>query len=111
MSNPHTTIRFEAFNNYPVRVILAANIEATGKRLGVDLKTALAAVVTQPDVKGCWLVIGPKGRSPDTITHEAYHAVMKLSAWTDAALDEEATAYHLGYLVGRLHKFLEKRCN
>jgi hypothetical protein len=104
--NRSTVILFPVFNNYPVRLILANDIERTGRRLGTDLKGAFAAVVTQPDVKGCWLVLGPNGRDADTVSHEAVHVAKALSAWTGSRLDEEGLAYHIGYLVNRVQKFL-----
>lgn len=110
--NRTTKIKFPVFNGYEVRVILSRDMTATGVRLGRDLRDCVAAVVTREDKpKVCWLVLGPKGRDPDTVAHEASHAVKALFKCAGVKTDEEAFAYHLGHLVGRIHKFLAKCTN
>jgi len=107
MRNRSTDIRFPVFNGYTVRVILARDVEATGRRLGTDLKGALAGHVHEGK-KVAWIVLGPKGRDEATVAHEASHAVRALLAWAGARNDNETYAYHLDYLVGRIHKFLKR---
>jgi hypothetical protein len=109
MNNRSTSIRFHIFSGYEVRVILAANLERTGRRLGADCRGCAAAFLTRPDKAGFgWMIFGPK---PDaaTIAHESSHAVRALFRYAGAKADDEAFAYHLDYLVGRIHKFIDRR--
>jgi hypothetical protein len=46
---------------------------------------------------------------PNIIAHECWHAIHRLLTGSDAKLDNETVAYHLGYLVGEVHKF-QRRC-
>lgn len=109
MANRTTRIKFTVFNGYEVRVILARDVVATGRRLHTDLSHAVAALVTREDKpKVAWLVLGPNGRDPGTIAHESSHAIKALFACAGVRTDEEAFAYHLDFLVGRIHKFLKK---
>ena len=106
MKNRATTVRFPVFNGFEVRVIQARDIRATGRRLRVDLTDAVAAFVTDPNrIKRGWLVLG---MNPDegTIAHEASHAIRVLLNTHGARNDDEVFAYHLDYLVARIHKFL-----
>jgi hypothetical protein len=107
--NRHTRVVFPVFNGYEVRVICARDVAATGKRLreGDALADAEAGFVTRPERPGVgWLVFGLRP-SPGTVAHECSHAVKALFDYVGAGPDEEATAYHLDYLVGRVSKFLK----
>lgn len=42
---------------------------------------------------------------PAVIAHECWHSICKLLQNRGAELDNETVAYHLGYLVGEVHKF------
>lgn len=111
MSNRRSRIRFPVFRGFEVRVILSRDLVATGRRLKEedDLSHADAAlVVSKKDPMTCWLLLGPDGRDADTISHEASHAVKQLFKSTGVKMDEEAFAYHLGYLVGKVHNFINQ---
>lgn len=109
MSNRRTAIKFPVFG-YTVRVILARNIGRTGQRLGMnDLHDAKAAFVTDdPAPPYGWLIL-PLKPTPDLIAHEAAHAVRAILDRAGVGPDDETFAYHLDYLVGRVHKFVEGR--
>lgn len=108
MANRRSTVRFPVFNGYQVRVICARDVERTGKRLGIDLSGARAAFVTDTGHprKG-WIVFEAK---PDeaTIAHEASHAVRAIMRYAGAKVEDEVFAYHLDYLVDKIHRFLKK---
>lgn len=106
--NRTTDVCFDVFNGYTVRVIVARDVVRTGRKLGTDLTGAMAAFITSPGSKTGWLVLGP---DPDeaTIAHEASHAIRALFLCVGARNDDETFAYHLDYLVGRIHKFLKGR--
>ena len=108
MKNRRTVIKFPVFNNYEVRVIHARNVAATGRRLKEKLDDAEAAFITKEEDGKYgigWLVLGPNPQ-PDVISHECVHAITALLKYAGAQADEEVFAYHLGYLAGRVHKFL-----
>lgn len=108
MRNRRTTIRFPIYSGYEVRVISASDVRRTGLRLGVDLAGCAAALVIAPDEPSrAWLVLGPDA-DEDTIAHEASHVVRAMFAHVGARTDNENFAYHLGFLVGRIHRFLKK---
>jgi hypothetical protein len=108
--NRRTRIVFPVFNGYEVRVVQAHSVQATGKSLHVDLSDAQAALVTDPAHPSVsWLVLGPKADEAD-VAHEASHAIramFKTMGVQHAA--NEVFAYHLDYLVGRIHKFLKRK--
>lgn len=109
MANRRTKITFPVFNGYTVHVICARDVAATGRRLKEDLSDAEAGFITHPERAGRgWLVFG-KDPAPDCVAHEAFHAVTDLFRYTGVGPDEEAFAYHLDYLVGRIHKFLRAK--
>lgn len=109
MTNRRTKVLFPVFNGYEVRVILSQDVKATGRRLNTDLEHAVAALVTNADKpKVSWLVLGPTGRDPGTIAHESAHAIKALFTCAGVRMDEETFAYHLDFLVGRIHKFVQR---
>jgi hypothetical protein len=108
MPNPATTIRFPVFHGFTVHVILAKDVARTAKRLKSDLSGAAAGYITKENHPFVgWIVLGP---DIDTgiIAHESAHAVFDLFKQTGAGIDEEAFAYHLGYLVERIYNFVQK---
>ena len=107
MRNRRTSVTFPVFSGYKVSVIHARNIENTGRRLRVDMAGCAAAYVSDPDVKGGVIVLGPDADEA-TVAHEASHAIRAMLAWAGARNDNETFAYHLDFLVGRIHKFLRK---
>lgn len=110
MRNRRAKIVFPIFSGYEVRVIFARDVAATAKRLGEkeDLSGAEAALVYfdhSPLVS--WLVF-PLKPCPDTIAHECSHAIRQMFAAVGVGNDDEAFAYHLGHLAGRVHNFLKR---
>lgn len=108
MANRRTRITFPVFNGYTCIVICARNVAATARRLQEDLSDAEAGFITHEARPGIgWLVFAERP-SPGTIAHEASHVIAALFAYAGVGADEEAFAYHLDYLVGRIHKFVSR---
>lgn len=107
MKNRRSTVTFAVFG-YVVLIIQSRDIVATGKKLKEDLNNAEAAFCTKDDqpYKG-WLVFGLE---PDegVIAHEAAHCIRHMLTSAGATLDDETFAYHLQFLVGRIHRFLKR---
>lgn len=104
------TVRFTALNGHKIRVILARNVRRTGIRLDADLDDQTVAAYVEKengDHVRRTLVFGPDGRDASTIAHEAAHAIRAMLKHRGVRNDDEVFAHHLGYLVGRLHKFLK----
>lgn len=111
MRNKSTRVRFPVFNNHEVRVIVSRDIKRTGYRLGIDLADCRAAFVSDPEkCRRSWLVLGDL-RDAGTVAHESSHAVRHMLKESGVRLDDETFAYHLDYLVRRIHKFLEGRAD
>ena len=107
--NRRTLIKFDVYQ-FNVTVILSHNLAATGSRLGADLCAGDIAAFIPGDPKTpkrTWIVFNLE---PDeaTVAHEASHVVRYMLKYAGARADNEAFAYHLDYLVGRIHKFLKK---
>lgn len=103
-------LQFPIFANYQVSVIFTPNIPKAVKKLGGEVsKNTDACFVTK---KGCpgegWLVFG-LNPSADAIAHECWHCISALLKFVGAKREEEVVAYHLGYLVGKIHEHLEAR--
>jgi hypothetical protein len=54
----------------------------------------------------CSLLVIPRDVSPGIVAHESWHAIYRMLNGLDAKLDNETVAYHLGYLVDRIDRFL-----
>lgn len=106
--NRRTVVRFPVFSGYEVRVILSANPVRTAARLGAGSDYCVACFI--PADPGApfpvaYLIL-PLAPDEGTIAHECAHAVRAIFKRAGVRNDDEAFAYHLDYLVGRVHKFL-----
>jgi hypothetical protein len=110
--NRQRDIIFHALGSHRVRVIVARSVEATAHRLGAPGMVDTWAVYIHADADRKtgtphgWIVLGPE---PDeaTVAHEASHAVRAMFILRGIRNDEETYAYHLDFLVGRIHRFLK----
>jgi hypothetical protein len=109
--NRSTDVLFPVFG-YEVRVIAARSVERTGAKLGADLSGAVAGFVYPgtKKPKRAWIVLSPDADEA-TVAHEASHAVRAMLNNAGARTDNEVFAYHLDFLVGRIHKFLKRSKN
>lgn len=57
----------------------------------------------------CSLLILHEGCSPGIVAHECWHAIRRMLNNLDVGLENETVAYHLGYLVNRVHNFMENK--
>lgn len=110
MRNRATSVRFPVFNGYTIRVILSRNVPRTAGRLGAGTGHCIACFI-RDDVESnrrAWLVL-PVEPDAGTVAHEAAHAVRELFRFTGVRNDDETFAYHLDFLVGRVHKFVGRQ--
>lgn len=64
--------------------------------------------VIMPDSETYYLLIEEKYLTHNTIAHEIFHAVVRITEDRDIT-DEEAQAWLNGHLTGVVYKFLEKK--
>jgi hypothetical protein len=60
------------------------------------------------DITNYYLIIDLKYLSYNTLAHELYHAVVRVTEDRDI-VDEETQAWLAGHLTGTMYKFLEKK--
>ena len=107
MRNRSVRVKFPVYG-YEVRVILSRDVRRTCQRLQAGDSYCVACFIPGEDSKRRGYLVLPLAPDEDTIAHEASHAVRELFRWAGAKTDEEAFAYHLGFLVGRIHKFIKR---
>jgi hypothetical protein len=61
-----------------------------------------------PDIDSYYLLLGSQYLTHNTIAHELYHAVVRITEDRDIT-DEEAQAWLVGHLSGEIYKFLDKK--
>jgi hypothetical protein len=100
------TVVFPVFSRYGVHVVFTDDIARSKKhRYGNDRDCDNAEAMHIPNVGGTSYLLFKYDAGPRIIAHECWHAVRGLLLWVGAELDNEVVAYHLGYLVGEVHKF------
>ena len=65
-------------------------------------------ILISPDIDRYFLLIDTKYLTHNTIAHEIYHAVVRVTEDRGIS-DEEAQAWLCGHLTGTVYKFLEKK--
>jgi hypothetical protein len=65
-------------------------------------------ILLSPDIDKYFLIIDYKYLSHNTIAHEIYHAVVRVTE-DRGVNDEEAQAWLCGHITGVVYKFLEKK--
>ena len=56
----------------------------------------------------CYVFLRPRA-SPGTIAHESWHALTGIFETLGIELDHESMAYHLGYVVDKIYKYVRRR--
>lgn len=65
-------------------------------------------ILISPEIDKYFLLIDTKYLSHNTIAHETYHAVVRVTE-DRGIVDEEAQAWLCGHLSGVIYKFLDKK--
>jgi len=65
-------------------------------------------ILISSDVAKYFLLIDLKYLSHNTIAHEIYHAVVRVTE-DRGVVDEEAQAWLCGHITGEIYKFLDKK--
>lgn len=101
------TLVFPAFSRYKLHIVFTDDIGRSKKhRYGNDNHCEGAEAIHIPNEGGSSHIIFRYTAGARIIAHESWHAVRSLLLWAGADLDNEVVAYHLGYVVEEVHKFL-----
>jgi hypothetical protein len=65
-------------------------------------------ILLSPDIDKYFLLIDIKYLTYNTLAHEIYHAVVRVTEERDV-VDEEAQAWLSGHITGVIYKFLDKK--
>lgn len=89
---------------------VASEAEKIYKRFKIkdDFGDEAEGAVIMIDIDKYFLLIGSKYLSHNTLAHEIYHAVVKVTE-DRGIVEEEAQAWLAGHLTGVIYKFLDKK--
>lgn len=96
--------------NYMIFVVVTDNIAESRKnrkaRLGClkkDISKYVDGMHSFDNLEpNGWVFINPTS-SPGVIAHEVFHALWRMFKWVGAKLENETVAYHLSYIVDKIH--------
>jgi len=108
-------IEFPIFSGYLVHVEVTSDIFKSMRKYpctrGIsqeDLKNTHAMCVHDDDGHHTFVFLHPSA-SAGTITHESWNVVRRMFKVMGVKLDSETVAYHLGYLVDQIFRFMRGR--
>lgn len=111
MKNRITTIEFPVFSSYIVHVEIMSDLKKT------LLKYPHTKNIPDEDSDNCdAMTVHDEGHlsflflkynsSVGAVAHECWHVVRRMMTIMGVEIDSETTAYHLGYLVNQVFRFL-----
>jgi hypothetical protein len=110
----YTTIEFPVFSDFIIHVEVAKNIEkAIGKYPSIadfsEEDTGESdGVAVYDGGQVCFIFLKPNV-SVGTIAHESWHAIEHMMERFNVRPEGEVIAYHLGYLVDKVFRFLRRK--
>lgn len=114
MSKP-LIIRFPVFSDYAVSVEIAPHIGKAAERYkttftleGYEEENTSALTVHHPEESISYVFLRPRA-SPGTVAHESWHVLVHMWEGLGIELDHESMAYHLGYLVDKIDRYVKGR--
>jgi hypothetical protein len=105
------TFVFPVFLNYEIQVVVAQNVrEARQKRNEIygEHVGDFSALHSHNRIGNALIVFEEKSKDLVCVVHECYHAIRAMMCWANVD-DEEASAYHLGYLTQQVYDFVCKK--
>jgi len=99
---------FDALGHYKITVIKTNDMQKSihKRDLGehdMELTTAITVSLNTDTHQETFIFLSLRPKA-STIAHEAYHAIRRMFKYYDIKMENEAVAYHLGYLVERIHE-------
>jgi hypothetical protein len=107
-----TVVVFPAWSEFKIYAIFTDDLAASRIRryetAGAAGDSSVSALFTRGAGNYGHLFFKPDA-SAEIITHECWHAIWWMFTWAGVTnWDNETTAYHLGYLVGKVSEFQAK---
>ena len=108
-----TTIKLPTYSCELVVAVVDSVAEEAEKlykkyKLKEDFGDEAEGAVIMLDIDKYYLLIGNKFLSHNTIAHEIYHAVVRVTE-DRGIVEEEAQAWLAGHITGVIYKFLHKK--
>ena len=108
----YTVIEFPVFCNYRVHVEVSSDIRRSMAKYPPtedlskeDSHGTEACAIHICDEPFSFIFL-PYNANVGSIAHEAWHVIRQIMEHTNVELDNEAVAYHLGYLTDGIFKFV-----
>lgn len=98
---------FPVFGSYVLHIEITTDMQASlskypqTKSIDADRSPGITVYVKN---EGMGFIFLKHRAGPGEIAHEAWHAVKHMLEYFGVDLDSEVVAYHLGYIVDRIHK-------
>jgi hypothetical protein len=77
-------------------------------KIAEKFEDTVEGVVISPDMDYYYIILTPRYLTYNTIAHEVFHAVIKITEDRDVE-DEEAQAWLCGHITTETYKFIEKK--
>lgn len=111
-------VKFPAWS-YDIHVILTSDVDLTTHKIERQIADTelVFSLNSERGHGGCHIahhkaldsyVVLPMDAPCSAVAHESWHAIRYMLTSAGADLDSETVAYHLGYLVGQIIRFLIK---
>jgi|SRR5690348_16273695 len=112
MRSRFITIEFPVFSYYIVHVEVTSDIKKTAAKYEQtrnipDLENGDAWSIHPANENFSFIFLKPNP-SVGTIAHECWHVVKRMMDYMGVELDSETVAYHLGYLVDKVFRFVHR---
>lgn len=109
MKNRFFIIEFPVFCNYVVHVEIASDLHTAMQKYpatrNVPLHETEALCAHKEDDSMSFIFLRPNANA-GTIAHEAYHVARRILKYMGCEVDNESVAYHLGFIVNKITKFM-----
>ena len=108
------TIKLSVFHDYLINVEVAPNIEKALERYKDVFKIEgwggeeETNAITVHENWESYIFLRPKATA-GTIAHESWHVIAEIAEKTGMKLDDESAAYHLGFVVDKIHTYVRRR--
>lgn len=114
MKSRYTTIEFPVFSDYIVHVEVTSDLKKSmakypPTKVAIDDYGDGKCVAVHVENDGFSFIFFPYNASVGDIAHESWHAVRRMMEYLGIELDHETVAYHLGYMVDKIFRFIRGR--